>query len=87
MKKLTQSLFAVALGLGSLTLGTSAQAMNFGDMMNPSKWMGSSPGGSGGGPGYGGPGGWGSGPGYGPGGPGYGYGGPGGRGGTGGYNR
>jgi hypothetical protein len=66
MKKLTQSFSAVALGLGSMFLVTSAQAMDFGNMMNPSKWMG---GGNnnrnyGGGPGYGGPG--------------YGYGGPGG---------
>ena len=81
MKKLTQSFSAVALGLGSLLLVTGAQAMDFGNMMNPSKWMG---GGNndryyGGGPGYGGPGyGYGGGPaGYG-GGPGYGYGGPGG---------
>ena len=91
MKKLTQSFSAVALGLGSLLLVTGAQAMDFGNMMNPSKWMG---GGNndryyGGGPGYGGPGyGYGGpgayGPGYGYGGPGaygagpgYGYGGPG----------
>lgn len=53
IKKPTQSLIAVALGLGCLTLGTSAHAMNFGDMMNPSKWMGGGPGGWGGGPGYG----------------------------------
>ena len=58
----------MALGLGGLLLVTSAQAMDFGNMMNPSKWVG---GGNndrysdyGGGPGYGGPG--------------YGYGGPGG---------
>ena len=87
MKKHTQSFSAVALGIGSLLLAASAQAMDFGNMMNPSKWMG---GGNndrnshyGGGPGYGGPvygygggpGGYGGGPaGYG-GGPGYGYGG------------
>ncbi len=40
MKKLTTSFSAVALGIGSLILGDSALAMNFGDMMNPSKWMG-----------------------------------------------
>jgi hypothetical protein len=82
MKKLTQSFSAVVLGLGSLLLVTSAQAMDFGNMMNPSKWMG---GGNndryyGGGPGYGGPGyGYGGPVGYGAG-PGYGYGGPGGYG-------
>jgi len=80
MKKLTQSFSAVALGLGSMFLVTSAQAMDFGNMMNPSKWMG---GGNnnrnyGGGPGYGGPGyGYGGPAGY-RGGPGPGYGGPGG---------
>ena len=83
MKKLTQSFSAVALGLGGLLLATSAQAMNFGNMMNPSDWMG---GGNndrhsdyrgGPGPGYGGPGGYGGGPvGY-SGGPGSGYGGTG----------
>ena len=59
MKKHTQSFSAVALGIGSLLLAASAQAMDFGNMMNPSKWMG---GGNndrnshyGGGPGYGGP--------------------------------
>ena len=98
MKILTKSISAVALGLGSLILADSALAMNFGDMMNPSKWMGGGNrdrySGYGGGPsyGYGGPGGWGGGPGYGyggpggwGGGPGYGYGGPGGWGGGPGY--
>ena len=99
MKKLTQSFSAVALGLGSLLLVTGAQAMDFGNMMNPSKWMGGGgdrdrysdyggPGGYGGGPGYGygGPGGYGGGPGYGGGGPGGYGGGPGyGGGGPGGY--
>ena len=95
MNKLTQLFPAVVLGFGSLFLVTRAQEMDFGNMMNPSKWMG---GGNndryyGGGPGYGGPGygyggpGYGVGPGYGYGGPvgygpgpGYGYGGPGGYG-------
>jgi len=97
MKKLTQSFSAVALGLGSLLLVTSAQAMDFGNMMNPSRWMGgnsdrNSDYGGGPGYGYGGPGGYGGGPGYGSGGPGgygggpgYGYGGPGGYGGGPGY--
>ena len=70
------------LGLTLVTGGGSALAMNFGDMMNPSKWMGNNkdrdyddrrwdgPGYGYGGPGYGGPG-------WGYGGPGYGYGGPG----------
>ena len=71
MKKLTQSFSAVALCLGGLLPVTSAQAMDFGNMMNPSDWMG---GGNNrhhsdyrGGPGYGygGPGGYGGGPGYG----------------------
>jgi hypothetical protein len=91
MKKHTQSFSAVALGIGSLLLAASAQAMDFGNMMNPSKWMG---GGNndrnshyGGGPGYGGPVyGYGGGPGGYGGGPGYGYGGgPGGYGGGPGY--
>ncbi len=83
MKILTKSISAVALGLGSLILADSALAMNFGDMMNPSKWMGGGNrdrySGYGGGPsyGYGGPGGWGGGPGYGYGGPGGWGGGPG----------
>ncbi len=75
---------SMILGLTLATGGGSALAINFGDMMNPSKWMG---GGKNrdydddrwGGPGYGygGPG-WGyGGPGYGYGGPGWGYGGPG----------
>ena len=94
MKKLTQSFSAVALGLGSMFLVTSAQAMDFGNMMNPSKWMGGGNNdrgyGYGGGPGYGGPGYGGPGYGYGGpagygGGPGYGYGGPGGYGGGPGY--
>jgi len=77
------------LGLTLVTGGGSALAMNFGDMMNPSKWMGNNkdrdyddrrwdgPGYGYGGPGYGGPG-WGyGGPGYGYGAPGWGYGAPG----------
>lgn len=72
-------LAAAASIASSLTYTPVAQAFGFGDMMNPSKWMGGrnrdrydedyydGP--------YGGPG-WG-GPGYGFGGPGYGYGGPG----------
>ena len=68
------------LGLTLVTGGGNALALNFGDMMNPSKWMGDKkdrnynderwdgPGYGYGGPGYG----------YGGyGGPGYGYGGPG----------
>jgi hypothetical protein len=70
---------AAASVVGSLTYVPTAEAFGFGDMMNPSKWMG----------GknrdrdrydddyYDGPGGYGGGPGYGYGGPGYGYGGPG----------
>jgi hypothetical protein len=72
------------LGLTLVTGGGSALAVNFGDMMNPSKWMGGSKDRDnddrrwdGPGYGYGGPG-WGyGGPGYGYGGPGWGYGGPG----------
>jgi hypothetical protein len=79
------------LGFTLVSGGGSALAMNFGDMMNPSKWMGDNknrdrddrrgdwPGYGYGGPGYGygGPG-WGyGGPGYGYGGPGWGYGAPG----------
>lgn len=85
MKKLNKSFSTVVLGLGILTLSNSAQAINFGNIINPSKCMGGSnrdrytdygsrpgyghPGGWGGGPGYGGPAGWGSGPGYSYGGP------------------
>ncbi len=74
------------LGLTLVTGGGSAFAVNFGDMMNPSKWMGGNKDrdrdyddGRWGGPGYGygGPGYGYGGPGYGYGGPGYGYGGPG----------
>jgi hypothetical protein len=72
------------LGLTLAAGGGSAFAINFGDMMNPSKWMGGNKNRDrddrdyyGPGYGYGGPG-WGyGGPGYGYGGPGYGYGGPG----------
>ena len=66
MKILTKSISAVALGLGSLILADSALAMNFGNMMNPSKWMG---GGNRDRSDYGGPGGWGGAPGDGYGGP------------------
>jgi hypothetical protein len=70
------------LGLTLIGGAGSALAVNFGDMMNPSKWMGGNKDrdyddrrGDGPGYGYGGPG-WGyGGPGYG--GPGWGYGGPG----------
>ena len=70
------------LGLALITAGGSALAINFGDMMNPSKWMGGGKDrdydeGRWGGPGYGAPG-WGySGPGWGYGAPGFGYGAPG----------
>jgi hypothetical protein len=78
---------ALTVGLGSLVTGQTAQAINFGDMMNPGKWFGGGdrdryyddyryggPYGRWGGPyGYGGPYGWGGPYGYG-GGP-YGYGG------------
>jgi len=78
---------ALLIGAGFVTAAGTCFAMDFGNMMNPSKWMGGGKdrdrgdywGGPGYGPGYGygGPGyGWG-GPGYGWGGPGYGYGGPG----------
>jgi len=83
MEKLTKSFSVLALGLGSLILATNVQAFDFGDMMNPSKWMGGrnndrySDYGPGPGYGYGGPGYGYGGPGYGYGGPGYGYGGPG----------
>lgn len=80
-----RSTATLILGLTLATGGSSAFAINFGDMMNPSKWMGGSkdrdyddrryggPGYGYGGPGwgYGGPG-WGGGPGYGYGGPGWG---------------
>jgi hypothetical protein len=77
---------ALLLGSGLIVSAGASFAMDFGNMMNPSKWMGGGrdrdrdyldgPGYGYGGPGYG-PGyGWG-GPGYGYGGPGYGYGGPG----------
>jgi len=62
MRKLTQLSSAAALGLGGLLLVTSAQAMDFGNMMNPSDWMGGgnnhrhSDYGDGPGYGYGGPG-------------------------------
>jgi hypothetical protein len=69
------------LGVTILTAGGAACAVNFGDMMNPSKWMGGNKDrdydGYGPGYGYGGPGYGYGGPGYGYGGPGYGYGGPG----------
>lgn len=86
----TLTILAVAASIGgSLAYTPVAEAFGFGDMMNPSKWMGGKnrdrdrydddyyggPGWGGPGYGYGGPG-WG-GPGYGYGGPGYGYGGPG----------
>jgi hypothetical protein len=78
---------ALLVGAGFVAAAGTSFAMDFGNMMNPSKWMGGSKdrdrgdyyGGPGYGPGYGygGPGyGWG-GPGYGWGGPGYGWGGPG----------
>ena len=72
------------LGLALVTGGEAAFAFDFGNMMNPSKWVGGGrdrdyddgpwgrPGYGYGGPGYGY-----GGPGYGYGGPGYGYGGPG----------
>jgi len=80
----TQRAATLILGLTLVTGGGNALAVNFGDMMNPSKWMGGKkdrdydderwdgPGYGYGGPGYGY-----GGPGYGYGGPGYGYGGPG----------
>lgn len=88
----TLALIAAAVSVaGSLAYVPTAEAFGFGDMMNPSKWMGGKnrdrdryeddyydgPGGYGGGPGYGygGPGY--GGPGYGYGAPGYGYGAPG----------
>jgi hypothetical protein len=71
------------IGAGFVAAAGTSFAMDFGNMMNPSKWMGGGRdrdrGDYWGGPGYGygGPGyGWG-GPGYGYGGPGYGWGGPG----------
>jgi hypothetical protein len=77
----TLAILAAAASIaGSLAYTPVAEAFGFGDMMNPSKWMGGK---NRGGDrydddyydgGYGGPGG---GPGYGYGGPGYGYGGPG----------
>jgi hypothetical protein len=78
----------LSVGLGLAASAGMSAAMDFGNMMNPSKWMGGGKdrdrGDYGGGPGYGygGPGyGYGGpgygGPGYGYGGPGYGYGGPG----------
>jgi hypothetical protein len=74
---------ALLVGAGFVVAAGTSFAMDFGNMMNPSKWMGGGKdrdrGDYWGGPGYGygGPGyGWG-GPGYGWGGPGYGYGGPG----------
>jgi len=87
----TQRAATLILGLTLVTGGGNALAVNFGDMMNPSKWMGGKkdrdydderwdgPGYGYGGPGYGygGPGYGYGGPGYGYGGPGYGYGGPG----------
>ena len=88
-KMTMQGAVTLILGLTLVTGGGSALAMNFGDMMNPSKWMGNNkdrdyddrrwdgPGYGYGGPGYGGPG-WGyGGPGYGYGAPGWGYGAPG----------
>ncbi len=82
-RKLSKTLTILAAGsvvAGALSYVPVAQAFGFGDMMNPSKWMGGKnrdrydddyyDGPYGGGPGYGGPG-------YGYGGPGYGYGGPG----------
>jgi hypothetical protein len=80
----TLAIAAAASIAGSLTYTPVAQAFGFGDMMNPSKWMGGRNrdrydddyyDGGYGGPGFGGPGF--GGPGYGYGGPGYGYGGPG----------
>lgn len=66
---------AAGLGIVAMVAGSAAQAFNFGNMMNPSRWFNDRDrdrdyyGGYGGGPyGYGGPGGWG--------GPGYGYGAP-----------
>jgi hypothetical protein len=80
----TLTILAAASAIaGSLAYTPVAEAFNFGDMMNPGKWMGGrnrdryddyydGPGWGYGGPGYGY-----GGPGYGYGGPGYGYGGPG----------
>jgi len=73
----TRGAVTLVLGLTLVAGGGSALAINFGDMMNPSKWMGDNRDRDyddrrGGGPGYGY-----GGPGYGYGGPGYGYGGPG----------
>ena len=89
--------FSTAIVASGLLLAGTAHAMDMGNMMNPSKWMGGNknsdryddyggPGGYGGGPGGygGGPGGYGGAPGYGGGPGGYG-GGPGGYGGAPGY--
>ena len=80
LSKTLTILAAASVVAGALSYVPVAQAFGFGDMMNPSKWMGGKnrdrydddyyDGPYGGGPGYGGPG-------YGYGGPGYGYGGPG----------
>lgn len=87
LSKTLTILAAASVVAGALSYVPVAQAFGFGDMMNPSKWMGGKnrdrydddyyDGPYGGGPGYGGPGYGYGGPGYGYGGPGYGYGGPG----------
>ncbi len=80
----TFAILAAASIVGSLSYTPVAEAFGFGDMMNPSKWMGGKNrdrydddyyDGPNGGPGWGGPGYGYGGPGYGYGGPGYGYGG------------